>query len=192
MILMKDIIREGHPTLNKVSSEVKLPLNKNDIELGLKLHKFVVNSQDPILSKKYDLRPAVGIAAPQINVDRRMFAVYFNDLDDTLFSYIIINPVIISRSDVLTYLPNGEGCLSVDRDVEGITPRNLAIHIKAQNLNPETLEVSPIDLQLFGYPAIVFQHEFDHLEGVLFTSKVFPDLPNAKPLFTEEDNLDDE
>lgn len=183
MILMKDIIKEGHPTLTTKATPVGFPLSDSDTKLGLSLLEYVINSTNDEIREKYNLRPAVGIAAPQVNVSIRMFAVHFTDLDDKLFSYIVINPEIISRSKTDIYLPDGEGCLSVERDVPGLVPRSSAIHLKGYHLDPNTLEVKPLNLQLFGYAAIVFQHELDHLDGIMFTSKVYPTLPKAKPLF---------
>src|SRR5690554_3695077 len=129
MFLMKDIIKEGHPNLNKVSSPILFPLSKDDILLGKKLLRFVINSQNEELAKKYSLRPSVGIAAVQVNVLKRMFAINVVDFDDTLYSYIFINPEIISHSKETTYLPTGEGCLSVDRETNGLTPRYHQIKI---------------------------------------------------------------
>lgn len=185
MILMKDIIREGHPALSKVSKPVELPISNENIKLGLDLLEYVKNSTNEEVATKYRLRPAVGIAAPQVNKLVRMFAVHFMDLDDKKYSYIVINPKIVSRSKTMTYLPSGEGCLSVDRDVLGLTPRNTAIHLTGYHLDPVSKKVLPLNLQLFGYASVVFQHEYDHLDGIMFTDKLFPDLPDAKPLFED-------
>lgn len=187
MILMKDIIKEGHKTLVTVAKEVVLPLSKADIKLAYDLMEYVQNSQDAELSEKYGLRPGVGIAAPQVNVSKRMFAMHCEDFDGTLHSYLMINPVILATSKEITYLPAGEGCLSVDRETEGLTPRYLAIQASGFYFDFSDNTAKPIELELFGYPAIVFQHEFDHLNGIMYTTKLFPSLPNAEPLFSIDD-----
>jgi peptide deformylase len=183
MILMKDIIREGHKTLETVAAEVKLPLSNADKNTLRELLQFVKNSQDETMVEKYKLRPAVGIAAPQINISKRMFAVHVHDLDGTLYSYTIVNPVLIDKSSQIIYLPGGEGCLSVDRETEGLTPRYQSITLKALSYDVETDQLNPVTLVLSGYVGIVFQHEFDHLNGVMYTTKLFISLPNAEPAF---------
>ena len=193
MITMKNVIREGHKTLTTVAKPVKLPLSKADKRLLQDMLQFVKNSQNPELVEKYELRPAVGIAAPQVNVSKRMYAVHVTDFDGTLYSYALINPVITKKSMNLIYVPGGEGCLSVDRETEGITPRYESITLEALAYDEPSDKVIPIKLDLEGYVGIVFQHELDHLDGILFTTKLFPTIPNAKPAFEiPEDEEDSE
>ncbi|WP_425438860.1 peptide deformylase [Pelagirhabdus alkalitolerans] len=160
---MKDVVREGHPSLTKVAKEVKLPATDEDKKLLHDMLEFVKNSQDIDMAEEYDLRPGVGIAAPQLGVEKRMFAVHFEDPKGRLYSGGFFNPKIASHSVEMTYLPSGEGCLSVDRDVPGIVPRYRRITLKATNL-----EGDEVKFRLKDYAAIVFQHEFDHLNGVMF------------------------
>lgn len=191
MFTMKDIIREGHPSLTTKATPVLFPISKNDIDLGQKLMTFVKNSQDEVLAKKYKLRPGVGLAAPQVNVLKRMFAMHAEDMDGTLYSYIVINPQIARKSSEQTYLPGGEGCLSIDRDTNGITPRHFEIHATGYQLDQQTSQLKPLNITLKGYPAIVFQHEYDHLDGILFTSKLYQDIPHAFPLLETESESND-
>lgn len=184
MILMKDIIKEGHPTLTKKAKKVKLPLSIEDKKTLNEMLEFVRNSQDAEIAEKYELRPAVGIAAPQLNIDKRMFVVYVHDFNGDLYEYALINPELSVTDESIIYVPGGEGCLSVDRETVGLTPRYNKINIKALRYDPYANQVFPIELNLSGYIAIVFQHEFDHLEGVMFTEKLFPTLENGSPAFT--------
>jgi peptide deformylase len=189
MITMKNIIREGHKTLETVAKDVHLPLSKNDKKNLREMLEFVINSQNDEIAEAYELRPAVGLAAPQINISKRMFAMHVTDFDGTLYSYALINPKIIHKSSELIYVPGGEGCLSVDRDTGGVTPRYKEIEIEAYSYDLPSDQVFPIHLKLEGYVGIVFQHELDHLNGILYVSKLFESLPNAKPAFeyvTEE------
>ena len=179
MIRMKDIIREGHPTLRKRSEEVKFPLSEEDRKLGEDLLEYVVNSQDDELAEKYDLRPGVGIAAPQINEAKRIFALHFDESTGENLSFIAINPKIVSHSVEKSYLAAGEGCLSVDRAVPGYVPRYARITIKAFNLDGEEIK-----MRLKGLPAIAFQHELDHLNGIMFFDHIdsknpFAEIENA-------------
>ncbi len=201
MFLAKDITKEGNPVLREKCAKVKLPISSEDLEVLKGLYEYEVISQDEELTEKYGIRPGVGIAAPQVGVAKRMFAIEFDDFLDNYrhYSYAVINPEIIERSDVLTYLPNGEGCLSVDRDTCGIVPRPYKIVVKTWvydfNLNKAVFKT----LRLQGYPAIVFQHEYDHLDGILFTDKLTTEEelkkdPKIKsfPLYTVKNEDEDE
>lgn len=163
MILMKDIIREGHPTLRKKAEEVQFPLSADDHKLTEDLLQYLKNSHDPIISEKYSLRAGIGLAAPQIDVSKRVFALHIPEADGELLSFVAINPKIISHSVEKTYLTSGEGCLSVDRDVQGYVPRYRRITITAYD--PEG---NLFKKRLKGLAAIAFQHELDHLNGILF------------------------
>ena len=170
----------------KLTSEISY----EDKKLLKDMLQYVINSQDDEIAERYELRPAVGIAAPQVNQSKRMFAVHVRDFDGTLYSYALVNPVLKARSTDIIYVPGGEGCLSVDRETEGLTPRYGSVIFEGLNYDAVTDTLVPVELKLHGYVGIVFQHEFDHINGIMFTSKLFPSLPNAKPAFefvTEED-----
>ena len=185
MILMKDIIREGHPTLRKVAEEVTFPISEDIKKLGLDLHEYVVNSQNPEMVEKHGLRPGIGLAAPQVNESKRIFALHIEDEGKIEASFIAINPKIVSHSVEMTYITSGEGCLSVDRDVEGFVPRYARITVKAYDV-----EGKEFKKRLKGLPAIAFQHELDHLNGIMFYDHIdpkapFKEIPNAVPFVRE-------
>lgn len=183
MLTMKNVIREGHKTLETVAKEVKLPLSQQDKKLLKELLAYVINSQDEEMVEAHDFRPAVGIAAPQVNVSKRMFAVHVTDFDGILYSYALVNPVLKEKGSKIIYVPGGEGCLSVDRETEGLTPRYDWVVFDALSYDVKTDELIPITIRVEGYVGIVFQHEFDHLNGIMYTTKLFSELPNAKPAF---------
>ncbi len=79
MLTMKDIIRDGHPTLREKAEDVTLPLSDEDKNTLRAMREFLINSQDDEIAKRYGLRSGVGLAAPQINVSKRMIAVYLPD-----------------------------------------------------------------------------------------------------------------
>lgn len=176
MITMDNIIREGHPTLRKVAAEVPLPASAEDRKILNELLEYVINSQNPEIAEKYGLRPGIGLAAPQINVSKRMIAVHLKDENDELYSYALFNPKIISHSIKKSYLTTGEGCLSVDRAVPGYVPRYSKIKVKGT-----TLEGEEVIVKLKGLPAICFQHEIDHLNGVMFYDHINEENPFAEP-----------
>ncbi|QDO91724.1 peptide deformylase [Dolosigranulum pigrum] len=176
MLTMNDIIREGHPTLRKVAEEVVFPLDDDTKETAHKMLQFLKNSQDPELAEKYQLRPGVGIAAPQINISKRYLAVHLPGEDGADFSEVIFNPKIISHSVGQSCLADGEGCLSVDRQVPGIVPRHDKITIQYYDIDGNKHEE-----RLRAYLSIVVQHEIDHLNGVMFYDRIDETNPLALP-----------
>lgn len=176
ILTMKDIVREGHPSLRTVTEEVGLPLSEEDQETLECMMQYIKNSQNPKLAKKYKLREGVGLSANQIGLNKRMFVMCFEDEKGKLYEEAIINPKIISHSAAMIYLPQGEGCLSVDREVAGYVPRYERIKVKAVNMNGEEIK-----LRLKGFAAIVFQHELDHLNGVMFYDHINSENPFKLP-----------
>ncbi|WP_332650487.1 peptide deformylase [Lysinibacillus sp. 54212] len=180
MILMEHIIREGHETLRKRAEEVTFPLTKEDRQLADDMLQYLINSQNPEIAEKYDLRGGIGLAANQVNSLKRMFALCVED-----YSFVAINPKIVSHSVEMTYLSSGEGCLSVDRNVPGYVPRYARITVKFMNVDGEEQK-----LRLTGLTSIAFQHELDHLNGIMFYDRInekdpFGPIPNATPFDRE-------
>lgn len=176
MLTMEDIVREGHPALRKVADEVSLPPTDEEVNLLNDMLTFLKNSQDEFTCEKYKLRPGVGLAAPQINVNKRMIALHFEDKKGKKYDHGLFNPKIVSHSVEKAYLAAGEGCLSVDRPVEGYVPRYARITIKALDVAG-----NEVKLRLRDYAAIVFQHEIDHLNGVMFYDHIDKDNPYFIP-----------
>lgn len=172
MITMKDIIEEGNPILRKQLSEVSLPLTKED-EIVLEcMMQFLRNSQDPQIAAKFNLRAGVGLSANQIGLDKKMFVALFHDDTAEQQAFKLINPKIISHSANIIFLPEGEGCLSVNRTVPGHVPRYERIKVKAFN---EFGEEKVYNFK--GYRSIVMQHEIDHLNGIMFYDRIDPAKP---------------
>lgn len=182
MITMKDIVLEGNPVLREVAKEVVLPASDEDKQIAKQLLEYVINSQNQEVADKYNLRPGIGLAAPQINVSKRIIAVHVTDEKGKLYSYALFNPKIISHSVEKTYLSSGEGCLSVDRQVPGYVPRYARITVTGT-----TVEGENVKLRLKGLVAVVFQHEIDHLNGIMFYDHInnndpFASVPDASPI----------
>lgn len=176
MLTMNDVVKEGAPILRERAENVSLPPSEEDQSILKKMQEFLVNSQDPEMSAKYNLRPGIGIAAPQIGVGKRMIAILVEDEDGQLYDYALFNPRIMSHSVQKSYLEGGEGCLSVDRDVPGFVPRYHKVKVKATTFDGEE-----IVLKLKGLPSIVFQHEIDHLNGVMFYDHINQEEPFKRP-----------
>lgn len=188
MLTMQNVIREGHLTLRQKAKDVTIPLTDEDKQTLRDMMEFLINSQDPELSEKYELRPGVGLAAPQINISKRMIAVLTTDeKNEKLYKMLLVNPKIVSHSEQKIYIPGGEGCLSVDRETEGVVARHKKITVRSHLYKPETDEVLPVEIRVSGYVAIVLQHEIDHLNGVLYVDQLQDVLANAEPVqFAEE------
>lgn len=193
MLTMTDVIREGHPTLSMRANEVELPLTEETKQTLKDMMEFLENSQDPEICEELELRAGVGLAAPQINVSKRMLAVLTTDeLGEKLYKLLLVNPKIISHSVKKVYIPGGEGCLSVDRETEGITARHKKITVRAYLFDPETEELKNVEIRVSGYVAVVLQHEIDHLDGILYTDKLNEFLPDAEPIVFPEPEIEDE
>ena len=183
MLLNKDIIMDGHPTLRLKAKEVELPLSEENLNILRSMMEYIENSQDDELVEKYGLRPSVGLAAPQINKSLKMFCMKTLDENfEQTYRFAVVNPRIISYSESLTYLPGGEGCLSVDEDTTGLVKRYKKIKARVNLIDLKTGEAKETILKLKGYPGIVFQHEYDHLMGILFIDKMDETLEGIEPV----------
>lgn len=192
MILMKDIIREGNELLRKKSTNVEKPVNEINKKILIEMIGYLINSQNDEKAKELGLRPGVGLAAPQIGINKKMFAIFTSDLEGNMWLLPVINPNIIKRSKEMIFLPGGEGCLSVDRETFGVTPRYKKITVEGDfyDLRTDKFEHKKIDLE--GYIAIVFQHEYDHLLGVLYCDNIIAEdeaiKKGYKPLWEIDEN----
>lgn len=166
------ILDEKHKILHQKSSEATFPVSKEDRRLAEDTIKYLEMSQDEDIAQKYNLRAGMGMAFVQLGKLKRIFVIANEREDHTFEEYIIINPKIISKSEELIYVGEGEGCLSVNRPVEGIVPRHARITVEYYDYegNKQTIRVRE-DL------AVAFQHEIDHLDGILFTDKIDPKNP---------------
>ncbi|MGL5043107.1 MAG: peptide deformylase [Culicoidibacterales bacterium] len=176
MILMNDIIDEYHENIRQKSEPVDFPLSPENQAILDSLLEYVENSVDEQKAETYGLRESVGIAAPQINILKQLCVISAENEDGTTVQHQFINPKIIRHANFLTYLPAGEGCLSVNRIIEGIVPRYEKITVKNHRIDG-----SPYNLTFEGYLAIVVQHEIDHLNGILFMDRINPNNPMVPP-----------
>ncbi|MEQ9618210.1 MAG: peptide deformylase [Deltaproteobacteria bacterium] len=122
----------------------------------------------------------VGIAAPQVNESKRIFIIsshpsvrYPNAPE--MKPVAIINPEIISTSEEL--VKDWEGCLSIP-GIRGMVPRHKSIHARYFLRNGSTEE-----REFTGFIARIFQHEYDHINGILFPDR----LESNKDLITEKE-----
>ena len=107
-----------------------------------------------------------------IGINKRYFVVV-HEVEEGIFdNYVIINPKIVSSSLEMIYVEEGEGCLSVNREVNGIIPRHARVTVTGYDMDGNKIKVRARE-EL----AIAFQHEIDHLNGILFTDRIDPKNP---------------
>ncbi len=148
-----DIVTIPEPVLRKKARKIT--------EFGSELQDLIDNMVETMRQA-----PGVGLAAPQVNVLSRVIVVEFGDEEDEdapkkLFA--VVNPEI-TRSSTETVM-GIEGCLSIP-DFVGEVERASAVTIKGQNRRGQ-----PVRIKADGWLARIFQHEIDHLDGVLFTDR---------------------
>ncbi len=161
------ILDEKNKTLRKISEEVKFPLTKEDKKTIKDIITYLTMSQIEEYYEKYNLRPGMGLAFIQLGIPKNIFVIV-DEVDEGKFeNYVIINPKMISHSEELIYVGEGEGCLSVNREVEGIVPRYARMRISYQNEEGQKLEI-----RVREDLSVAFQHEMDHLNGILFIDKI--------------------
>lgn len=151
--MVLEIITVPHPTLRKKA----LPVTRFD-------DKFQQLVDDMIETMR--AAPGVGLAAPQVNVQQQLIVVEYGDDEDESVPpqlYVVANPKItrVSRETEIGV----EGCLSIPGYV-GEVERPLSIVVQGQNRHGK-----PVKYKLSGWVARIFQHEIDHLHGVLFTDR---------------------
>ncbi|TSO26189.1 peptide deformylase [Lactobacillus sp. LL6] len=173
MILMKDITRDGNPVLRNVAKPLTFPLSDHYKKLAEDMMEYLINSQDPKIAEKHQLRAGVGLAAPQVGEGVQMASLLVpDDEGNIIFKETFVNPEILSESVRQVCLSEGEGCLSVDKVINGYVPRpdKLTIHYFTVDGEEKTI-------RLKDYPAIVASHEIDHLHGHLFYDRINKENP---------------
>lgn len=161
------ILDESNKILHMKSKTVNFPLSDEDKKLINDALDYLEMSQIEKYSKKYDLRAGMGLSFVQLGKLERIFVIS-EEYDEGKFNrYVVINPKIKSVSEELIFVGEGEGCLSVNREVIGIVPRHARITIEAYDENGDLF-----DIRLREDMSVAFQHEIDHLNGILFVDKI--------------------
>lgn len=163
MIKNKDIIDEYDKRIRTISTDVTFPLDSKYKKFIKDAIEMLTLSQIEEEAKKYNLRPGMGLSAIQVGIAKRIFVIVYEYEEGKFENYIFINPKIISTSEELVYVDGGEGCLSINREIEGIVPR--AARVKAEYYD---IEGNKQTIRLREELSIAFQHELDHLNGILF------------------------
>jgi len=178
---MLKIYSDKEKILHQKCENIELPISDHDFELAKNMLQHLRESQDPNFSKKYNIRSGIGLAAPQVGECKRMFAILLDD-ENKHYEFVLANPKIINRSIKMCYLSGGEGCLSVNGRHEGNIRRNYKIKITGYNV----LEKQNVTFEATGYLSIALQHEYDHLDGILFYQHINP----FNPYLTEKGDVE--
>ena len=173
-----EILDEKDKTLRQISEDVISPLSKEEKKLIQTMIDQLTYSQIELYEKKYDLRPGMGLAFPQLGILKRVIVIVYEYDEEKFDNYVVINPKIISNSTEMIAAEAGEGCLSVNREVEGHVPRHARVTIEGLDEDGNKIRIRARE-EL----AIAFQHEIDHLNGILFYDRI----NKKKPFFTEQE-----
>ncbi len=136
--------------------EISVPIEKITDE--------ICKLADDMLEVMYD-EPGIGLAAPQVGETVRLIVVdtEWTTDDAEQNPLVLVNPEIVESSGKIVWT---EGCLSVP-DFEADVERASHVKLRASNLEGEDLEIDASELQ-----AVCFQHEIDHLDGILFIDRI--------------------
>lgn len=151
-----EVVRLGHPTLRRVADAVP----EQDFGSG----RLVELGRD-LVRTMFD-EEGVGLAAPQVAEGLRLFAYWVPESDDqpAVEPTVLVNPEIRPVGEAR--VDGWEGCLSIP-ELRGIVPRFERLKVKAQ-----TVEGEPVSFTADGFHARVIQHEYDHLDGIVFLDRM--------------------
>ena len=176
---MLKIVKDTQKSIRDKCRPVDMPLSDKDRRTLEEMIDYLIKSQDDEYCEKHCIRSGVGLAAPQIGVNKRMFAIYYQKDEKHTVKYGLVNPKIVQNSLRKCAIAGGEGCLSVDNDHRGYVYRYHKIIMKAFDI----VTNKEIEIVATGYDAIVLQHEYDHLDGILYYDRI-----DKKNPFKEIDN----
>lgn len=151
-----------------ILKSVSKPIKPNHKLTELLYKRMLIAVQDPA-------NTGVGIAAPQVGINRRMILVQRFDKPEKPYE-VFINPEIIWASELMQKGPEGD----LSFEDRGLIMRNYAIQIRYQNLKGKTITEN-----LEGFTAVIFQHERDHLDGILLIDRLKEQEDKNYPSYTE-------
>ncbi len=173
-----NILDEKDKRLRLISKDASFPLSDKYKDLIQHMIDELTYSQIEELAEKYDLRPGMGLAFPQVGINERIIVIVHEVEEGKFDNYVVINPVIVSTSSEMIAAEAGEGCLSVNRDVEGHVKRHARVTVEGFDIDGNKIKVRARE-EL----SLAFQHEIDHLNGILFYDRI----DKNKPFYTEEE-----
>lgn len=145
----------GNPLLRKQSARIE--------KIDAEIKQLAADMIDTMRAAN-----GLGLAAPQVGRSLQLFVLDWNVVEEGTPAEAYINPEIIEFAG--NNVSKQEGCLSVPKVFADVIRPN-KVHVRYQNLKGKLVEETLVDL-----PARIFQHEFDHLQGVLFIDRVTADV----------------
>ncbi len=173
-----DIIDDSNKVLREVSKEVTFPLDQETKDIIDHIIKHLTYSQIEEYSEKYDIRPGMGLSFVQLGILKRIIVIVDEYEEGKFDNYVVINPTIVSNSKEMIAADVGEGCLSVNREIEGHVPRYARVTVEGYDMDGNKIRIRARE-EL----SIAFQHEIDHLNGILFYDRI----DKNKPFYTEDE-----
>ncbi len=159
------IVKDNKPSLRERSTPIELPPSEDLVQTLNDMLDYLKSSNDDKYLKKHPrVRAGVGLAAPQIGINKQMIAIYYKDADEKVHEYMLINPKIVSESVKRCCIEAGEGCLSVEKEHPGYVYRAYKVTVECYDIK----QGKNMTYTFTGYLSIVIQHEIDHLKGILF------------------------
>jgi peptide deformylase len=162
-VAVRPIVLDPHPVLRAIAEPVQ------------KIDRDILKLLDDMADTMYEAN-GIGLAAPQVGVSKRVIVVDYGDEFGGLIE--MINPEIVEKSGSVVDV---EGCLSIP-GLRGHVERFEKLTLRYLNRKGERCEMKPE-----GYFARVFQHEIDHLDGILYTDKAIDTFPYEEPEEVAED-----
>lgn len=172
MLKTCDILDEKDKRVRAKNTDLTFPLTEEVKKMIHDMLEHLYLSQIEEQAKKFHLRPGMGLAGPQVGMNKNFFVVCHEEKENVFKNYVLINPKLISHSEELIYSGGGEGCLSVNRDVDGIVPRYARVTFEGYDIDGNKIKIRARE-EL----SIAFQHEMDHLNGILFFDRIDPKNP---------------
>ncbi|HWM91464.1 MAG TPA: peptide deformylase [Thermoanaerobaculia bacterium] len=154
---VRPIVRLGHPALRK-PAQPAAPERIREAELQQLIEDMVETMREAA---------GVGLAAPQIGIELQVFiyaAEGHPERHPDIPLHVVINPMITPHHRELVY--DWEGCLSIP-DLRGMVPRQLAVRVQGLDRDGRRLDYVASDFE-----ARIVQHEYDHLNGIVFLDRM--------------------
>ena len=136
-----DILDDTHKVLRQVSKEVSFPLSSEDKQTIDDIIKHLTYSQIEKYEKQYDLRPGMGLAFVQLGILKRIIVIVDEYEKGKFDNYVVINPKIVSNSVEMVAADAGEGCLSVNREIEGHVPRYARVTVEGYDIDGNKISI---------------------------------------------------
>ena len=109
----------------------------------------------------------MGLAFPQLGINEKIIVIVHEYDEGKFDNYVVVNPKLVSYSNEMIAAEAGEGCLSVNREIEGHVKRYARVTIEGFDMDGKKIKIRARE-EL----SIAFQHELDHLEGILFYDRI--------------------